>query len=150
MIQRIQSLYLLAGIILCVAVMFSGILFVSNGTENLVLGAFGVLEGNLEVEMPTMLPLVVISGVMIALQGFAISQFKNRGLQSNIVKLTALLAVIEMAWIGFVYYSVMQLDLSVTPFIGVFHTPLILFANVLAIKGISKDEALVKSVDRLR
>lgn len=150
MIQRIQSLYLLAGIILCIAVMFSGILFVSNGTENLVLGAFGMIEGNLEMEMPPMIPLVVLSGIMIVVQGYAISQFKNRKLQATLVKINALLAVLEIVWIGYAYYTILQLDLSVTPFVGVFHTPLILFSSILALRGINKDEALVKSVDRLR
>ncbi|MGB0391513.1 MAG: DUF4293 domain-containing protein [Salibacteraceae bacterium] len=150
MIQRIQSLYLFAGIVLCLAVLFSGILFVSNGSENLVLGAFGVIEGNLDIPMPTMYPLVGLTMLMIALQVFAISQFKNRKLQANLVKLNALLGVIAIGWIGFAYYSILQLNLSITPFIGVFHTPLIIFSSILALKGINKDEALVKSVDRLR
>ena len=150
MIQRIQSLYLFAGIVLSIAVMFSGIFFVSNGTDNMVLGAFGVQEGNLVIDLPPMIPLVVIAGIMIAIQVFAISQFKKRKLQVNLVKLNILFAIIIMGWIGFIYYSILQLDVSVTPFVGVFHTPLILFSSVLALRGINRDEALVKSVDRLR
>ncbi|MFT4754563.1 MAG: hypothetical protein ACI85Q_002122 [Salibacteraceae bacterium] len=150
MIQRIQSLYLFAGTVLSSAVIFSGLLFVSNGSENLVLGALGVKEGNLIIELPSMLPLAILAGLMILIQLYAITQFKNRSLQSNLVKLNVLLAVLEMGWIGLVYYSILQLNLSVTPFVGVFHTPLILFSSVLALRGIAKDEALIKSVDRLR
>jgi hypothetical protein len=150
MIQRIQSLYLFAGIVLSIAIMFSGIFFVSNGTENLVLGAFGISEGTLELAFPSMFPIVAFASLMILVQGFAFFQFKNRTLQSNLVKLNMLLTVLTMGYIGFEYYSIAQLGLSVTPFVGVFHSPLVLFSSVLALRGISKDEALVKSVDRLR
>ena len=101
-------------------------------------------------EQIALLPLVILVGLMIVAQLYAITQFKNRDLQANLVKLNVLFTVLAIGWIGFAYYSIMQMDLSVTPFVGVFHTPLILFSNILALKGISKDSALVKSVDRLR
>ena len=60
------------------------------------------------------------------------------------------LGVLTIGYIGFEYYSFTSQELKVMPFIGVFHSPLLLFSNFLALRGISKDEALVKSVDRLR
>ncbi len=150
MIQRIQSLYLFAGIVLSIAILFSGIFLLSNGTENMILGAFGLIEGNLVVDIPSMLPVVVLAIAMILVQGFAFLQFKNRNLQMNLVKLNMLLSVLLIGWIGFEYYSISSQGLKVMPFVGVFHSPLILFANILTLRGITKDEALVKSVDRLR
>lgn len=150
MIQRVQSVYLFAGIVLSFAVIFSGIFFISDDTGNLVLGALGVKEGGLLVDLPTMLPIVILSALMIVLQVAAITQYKNRNLQANLTKLNMVLTFAVMAWLGFVYYSILQMGLSIIPFVGVFHTPLILFSSILALRGISKDESLVKSVDRLR
>lgn len=150
MIQRVQSLYLFAGIILSAAILFSGVFFVTNGTENMVLGAFGIKEGNLNMDFPTMIPVMVLAVAMILIQGFAFSQFKNRKLQSNVVKLNMLVCAVLMGWIGFEYYAISSQGFKVMPFVGVFHSPLIFFANIMTLRGITKDEALVKSVDRLR
>lgn len=150
MIQRIQSLYLFAGIVLATAILFSGLFFVSNGTENMIVGAFGIKEGSLLVDYPTTMPIVVLAIAMILTQGYALLQFKNRSLQTTLVKLNMLLCVLTIGYIGFEFYSFSSQDLKVMPFIGVFHSPLLLFSNFMALRGINKDEALVKSVDRLR
>jgi len=150
MIQRIQSLYLFAGIVLSAAIIFSTIFYVSSDAGNVLLGAFGAKEGDLEIELIPMLPVGILAGISIALQGYAIALFKNRKLQINIIRLSMLMTVLVIGFLGFVYYDLTQTNLTVIPFVGVFHAPLVLFANALAIRGIKKDEALVKSVDRLR
>lgn len=150
MIQRIQSVYLLAGMILGTAILFSTIFYVSNDTGNLILGAFGVKEGSLDVDLIPMIPVAVLAGITIAIQGFALIKFKNRKLQIQLIQLSFLVALLLISFLGFVYYSLNQANLDVVPFIGVLHTPLMMFANYMAIKGIKKDSALVKSVDRLR
>lgn len=150
MIQRIQSLYLLAGVILSVAILFATIFYVTNGTETLVLGAFGVKNGNLEENIIPMIPVGVLAGMTIALQGYAIALFKNRKLQITIIRVSMFLTILLIGYLGFAYYNIVSLDLSVIPFVGALHAPLVVFANILAIRGIRKDEALVKSVDRLR
>ena len=150
MIQRIQSLYLLAGAILSVAILFSTLFYVTNGTETLVLGAFGVKDGNLVVDIIPMIPVGVLAGMTIALQGYAIALYKKRKLQITIIQISMLLTILLIGFLGFAYYSITLLDLSVIPFVGSLHAPLVVFANILAIRGIRKDEALVKSVDRLR
>lgn len=150
MIQRIQSLYLLAGIVLSTAILFSTIFYVSADGGNLVLGAFGIKEGNLDVEMVPMIPVAILAGMTIALQGFAIALFKNRKLQMNIIRISMLLTILLIGFLGFVYYHLTQTGVDVIPFIGILHAPLVVFADILAIRGIKKDEALIKSVDRLR
>jgi hypothetical protein len=150
MIQRIQSLYLFAGLVLSVAILFSGVLLVSNGSEFVILGAFGVQAGALALDTVPMIPLGILAGLNIVIEGYAISQFKNRKLQVNLAKLSAFMAVLMLGWVGFVYYNLMQVEGDINPIMGIFHSPMIVFANILAIRGIKKDEALVKSVDRLR
>ncbi len=150
MIQRIQSLYLFAGIVLSVAIMFSGVFVVHQGSDFIILGAFGIKEGGLLIDNVIMLPLGILAAINIGVEIFAISQFKNRSLQSNLVKLSMFLAVLMFGWIGFQYYILMNLDVNVNPIMGILHSPMILFAGILSLRGINKDEALVKSVDRLR
>jgi hypothetical protein len=141
---------LFAGIVLSAAIIFSTIFYISNDAGNLVLGAFGVKDGTLEIDLIPMMPVGILAGVTIALQGYAIALFKNRKLQINIIRLSMLMTVLIIGFLGFVFYDLNSAGLTVIPFVGVFHAPLVLFADVLAIRGIKKDEALVKSVDRLR
>ncbi|UTW65672.1 DUF4293 domain-containing protein [bacterium SCSIO 12643] len=150
MIQRIQSLYLLAAIVLNIAILISGMFYISNGTQFMIVGAFGIKEGDLVIDQITMIPVVALAIVNILIGGYAISQFKNRKMQANLAKLGMLITVIIMGWIGYAYFAYTQMDLTIRPFIGILHSPVILFAFMLALRGINKDEALVKSVDRLR
>ena len=150
MLQRTQSLYLLAGVVLSIAILFSTIFYISNDTGSLVLGAFGVKEGILEIELLPMIPVAILAGLSAVLQGFAISLFKNRSLQIMIIRVSMVITLLTIGFMGYVYYEVSNAGLTIIPFIGVFHAPLMLFADVLAIRGVKKDEALVKSVDRLR
>lgn len=150
MIQRIQSLYLLAAIVLNIAILISGMFYVSNGTQFMIIGAFGIKEGESVVEQVTMIPVVALAIINILIGGYAISQFKNRKMQANLAKLGMLITVIIMGWIGYAYFAYTQMNLTIRPFIGILHSPVILLAFVMALRGINKDEALVKSVDRLR
>ena len=150
MIQRKQSLYLVAGIILSIALLISGIFVVSNGVETAFIGAFGIQEGILVMDFPTMLPVLILAVTLVLIQGYALAMYKNRKLQTNLVMLNMLLTVFVVAWTGFAYYQLTLLEIRVSPLSGAMHPILILFANVLALRGIKSDEALIKSVDRLR
>lgn len=150
MIQRKQSIYLLAGIVLSVAVLISGIFVVSNGVETAFLGAFGVQEGTLALDFPTMLPILILAILMVLIQGYALAMFKNRKLQQNLVMLNMLITVFVIAWTAFSYYQLTLLEVRVNPLSGAVHPLLIIFANFMALRGIKSDEALIKSVDRLR
>lgn len=150
MIQRIQSVYLLAGIVLSIAIMFSTIFYVSGDGGTLVLGAFGIKDGSLDADLVPMIPVAILAGITIALQGYAIALFKNRKLQIHIIRISMLLTFLLIGFLGFVYYNLTQTGLDVIPFVGVMHAPLVVFADIMAIRGIKKDEALVKSVDRIR
>jgi hypothetical protein len=150
MIQRIQSLYLLAGIVLSAAVLISGVFVITQGSEFAIVGAFGIKEGALPIDNLLMLPLAILAGLVLAIDGVALSQFKNRKLQITLTQISVLLAVVMIAWVGYQYYLLMGMDVKVNPIMGIFHSPMILFANVLAARAIRKDDNLVKSVDRLR
>ncbi len=150
MIQRIQTIYLFIGGLLSIALLFSGIFVVSDGTDAAFIGAFGIQEGTLEFEVPFALPILILAILTAALQLYAIFLFKNRKLQRVLTLLSAVLIAVLIGWIGYMYYDLLQLELRINPLSGAVHPVLILFANILALRGINKDEDLVKSVDRLR
>ena len=125
MIQRIQSLYLLITIVSSVVLFFN-----AQGTE----------ETSLVVEYYLLLITPVLSAVVLFL-------FKRRMLQ---VRLCAILLFFQLSLIGFYGYSYAlntQLILTYPVVLGsIVHFVFLWMAR----RSILKDEALVRSVDRIR
>lgn len=125
MIQRIQSLYLLITIVSSVV-----LFFYAQGTE----------ETSLVVEYYLLLITPVLSAVVLFL-------FKRRMLQ---VRLCAILIFFQLSLIGFYGYSYAlntQLTLTYPVVLGsIVHFVFLWMAR----RSILKDEALVRSVDRIR
>lgn len=154
MIQRIQSLYLLAANIMLVALYFSPFAELT-GTEGKTyfFNLNGMVPGNVvngEIVLNTW-PMLAISVLIFGLVFLVIFQYKNRPLQ---LKLTYLSAALLIILTGIMYFYVWKgntlsggsyaLRLSFTfPLIAA------VFAW-LATKGMIKDENLVKSIDRIR
>ncbi len=155
MIQRIQTLYLLIVVILSSVTLFSPLVefFDSATAISYVMNYKGIYQiqetGNLfrnDVWMLTLLsaiiPLITLATIFL---------FKNRILQ---LRLTFFNTVLMAGWYAmlFIYIWFAKANLNadwtleiVTAF------PLInIILNLLAIRGIGKDEALVKSLNRIR
>lgn len=150
MIQRVQSIYLLLAGLLCAAILISTIFIVNDGTSSAFIGVWGVQDGDLDFSVPSLIPIMIVATITAVIDFVAIFQFKNRKKQVLMVRMALLLTLVLMGWMGLVFYQLSTQDLAVTPMSGVFHTVLIFFANILALRGITKDDKLVKSVDRLR
>lgn len=76
--------------------------------------------------------------------------FKNRTLQKNIIKG---IIVLILCLCGWVYFTLQALPGGLTdakPSIGAFLPILAIIFCFLAIRGINKDEQLIRSADRLR
>jgi len=147
MIQRIQSLYLLLTVILCsllFALPFAEIakdgsvfLFTSNGIS---------LDGS--VKQGT-IAVVLLIALIVILHLFAIFCYKNRILQKKIV-LVGIISLIGLLGLIF-YYSYFYFSGAKISFQTAFIFPLIsIILDYLAIRGINKDEALIRSIDRIR
>jgi hypothetical protein len=105
--------------------------------------------------------LLGLNTTIIAMAVYAITQFKSRIKQLNIVRFNTLLQMAFMVVTAFAFdksFDVIAEELklptsdvkvssylfgSVIPFVG-------LILNILAFRGIKKDEELVRSADRLR
>ena len=155
MIQRIQTLYLLIVVILSSVTLFSPLVefFDSASALSYVMNYKGVYQiqetGNLF--QNDVWTLTVLSAIIPLITLVTIFLFKNRVLQ---LRLTFFNTVLMAGWYAmlFIYIGFAKANLNadwtleiVTAF------PLInIILNLLAIRGIGKDEALVKSLNRIR
>jgi uncharacterized membrane protein len=147
MIQRIQSVWLLLAALSCAGLFFFNLYTAQqmvNGTQTLV--PMRVNGGN-----EFLLMLLAIAIIVIPL--FAIFRYKNRKQQKSIVVLNmvAVISFIAVLLMHIANYN----HQTPAPLNGAYGIASVLpvFALVflgLALRGINKDDKLVKSVDRLR
>jgi glucan phosphoethanolaminetransferase (alkaline phosphatase superfamily) len=162
MLQRIQSVYLALVAICMMALYFTSVATFSNSSHIYIYSIFGLnMQGsnNLDIGMfPTFLLGLTTTTFLLSI--YNISLFKTRVKQMTFVRLNSLLILffIVLAVLAFnkseeIIKAGLHNELntlnrnflfgSTTPFIA-------LVLNVLAYRGIKKDEALVRSADRIR
>ena len=152
MIQRIQSIWLFLA-----AVSISCLLFIPMVTSNLIGGEFYILAsgmyqkiGILDKQVESYLPLL-ISVIAVAIMCYVtIFNFKKRKLQKQLIYVTIVLMIGVSFWCS-VYAKKIPGGLETANYdAGMFLPPLAIAFCLLAIRGINRDEALLKSADRLR
>jgi len=147
MIQRIQTVYLL------ISASLIGFLFLLPFAEILKDGAVylfnykgilldGVLKEN-------GVSISVLIGIIMALHGFAILSFKSRIRQIRVVVFSILLMLgLFGMFFFFTYYSFSDAQISFK--ISMAFPLVAIILDYLAIRAIGKDEALIRSIDRIR
>ncbi len=146
MIQRIQSIWLLLA-----SLVAAGVFYTDVYRAQIVKEA-GVLTEHLRVAAH--FPSLLVAVLMALLPLVAIFMFKNRKKQRSMVWGSVLVTV------GFIALNLMRISnfnnnialqvTSGTYYIGSVLPVVVLFFLILAIRGINKDEKLVRSLDRLR
>ena len=148
MIQRIQSVYLL------VSALLLGLLFLLPFAEIVKDGAIytfnfkGILlDGAVQ---QSGLAISVLTVVLMVLHGFAISSFKNRKRQKMIVIYTMLMLLGTVRIVYLLHIPFFQRrsnrfknGCAILPLLAI-------VIDYLAIRAIDKDEALIRSIDRIR
>lgn len=158
MIQRVQSLYLLAAALLA-ALLFVLPLVEYDRVDHLrftltVLG-LSTADGVPVTDVSLKLPLHVLTGILAGMLLACIFFFKDRPRQVRFVRFTYLVAVALLVaeWIthGSVRaYLEQESNLGYT-LLPAFYLPFgCIVLGLLAERAIKKDEALVRSADRLR
>ena len=149
MIQRIQSVYLLAVTILMIICMCSPVGSIIAGTQEI--SEFG----NLFITLPdgtkdySTWALFIILLIVAGLSLTTIFLFKKRMLQIRLAIFSIVMMVgYYLALVAYIFMLAEEASFSASwticlPFVG-------LILNWLAIRGIGADEALVKAYDRLR
>ncbi|MCQ2201839.1 MAG: DUF4293 domain-containing protein [Bacteroidales bacterium] len=153
MIQRIQSLYILAAIVALGTLFFvdlgqlSGEVGLFNVTHY---GVVDVTKGGSDI-ITYLFPLASVLGVTVILALIDLFLFKNRMLQMRVATITAALSIASAIMIVLTNWVVASsLDMSWS-----FYWTMILpiaaaILMVLAYRKISDDEALIRSLNRLR
>jgi hypothetical protein len=158
MIQRVQSIYLLLAALAAVMTFILPFAHFLDGNTKLseyaLFGVFNVQSGVVEMGDPWGFPTWIFSAILVLLPVLAILQFKNRGLQLKLTRLTMLLNLGFVVYLSFAIQSIHNelYDAGTSIFYhAAFYMPVISLPFLfLAIRGIKKDEALVKSLDRIR
>ena len=147
MIQRIQTVYLVISTIL-LGLLFlipyaeiakDGIIYLFN---YMGISADGVLKYN-------GYALSILIGVLVILHVVVIVNFKNRIRQIRFLVLSILLMLgLFGMFFFFTYYSFG--DAQVSYKVSIFFPLIAVILDYLAIRAIGKDEALIRSIDRIR
>jgi len=156
MIQRIQSLYLLVVSVACVLLFFFPMIdYIDPMKGTYKLFATGVKSYS---DMPGILffwqtfPLLFLTIASFILAIIAIFLYKNRTLQLQLVSINVLVNVLLIALVFLLYSRIFERRLGILSIyqFGMYVPLISLIFLVLASRAIRKDEAIVKSSDRLR
>lgn len=138
MIQRIQSIYLLLVVIACIAYIFVPV------------GQVKTAEGGFEIWLvKNDIPIMIGAIVVAALAFVSIFLFNNRKNQMKVVLVNIVLSVVLIGLFLFGLFQYMGIQNYGFKFGAILPVFILLF-NMLAYGSIKHDEALVKSMDRLR
>lgn len=157
MIQRIQSIYLLVSIVL--TILFAFLTFANfdvNGSMYYmkVMGLYYQDTSDVLFEAPNMtLSAVVFFSMLLTIS--AIFNFKKRTIQ---IRLVTLSIIAHFASVGLVFFALSTLPEGILegtlPQVNYTFASFLPIASVvflvLALRGIKKDEKLIKSLDRIR
>lgn len=151
MIQRIQTLYLIAAAVLSGLMMTGDLMIMENGADTVFTIGFkglGVSGGEL---VQRLWPLTVIIGLVPLLAIIAVFLYRRRSLQMRVTMLVLLLSLGTLI-LGTFYIIMFDRKMDITLIWKVKSVFPLISAILawLAYNSILKDEMLVRSYDRLR
>lgn len=156
MIQRVQTLYLLLATVLMSLTLFLPLATITSGAEEVVVKAFSVNVSSFEFNLPLPLYMGILLSVTTLLPLVTIFLFKKRLVQirlcvSEIVLLlgSAVIVALYCYRVCDLLSEVQQNSVFMLGFASLMPVVSIIFV-ILALRGIAKDEALVRSLDRIR
>ena len=152
MIQRIQTVYLAIAAILSMLIVLLKFTLAQLGDYELTALSIRLLkDGVLEDVMSSFaIAGTIMFGLVLTVYGLC--QYKNRKFQLRLVQ-AALLVQLVAGGLVFYYADIMagmaeSSSVSYSPVLAILPLNVVLY--FLAVKGIKKDDALVRSADRLR
>ena len=156
MIQRIQTLYLLLATALMSLTLFMPLATIWCGTEEVVVKAFSADVASFSFNVPLPLYLGILLSLATLLPFITIFLFKKRMAQIRLCVSEIVLLVGSVAFIALYCYRLCDIladtmkDLNFTlGFAALMPLVAIIFV-VLTMRGVARDEALVRSLDRIR
>ena len=157
MIQRIQSLYLFMAIVLMVLSFFLPVWAWTVGSDvqtSYLLYNYGIMTTQPGYSAPLLYPAVLsfFAALSVVLYGWAFFSFKNLSKAVKLVLVALFSTLGYLTCLGFIVYDMsttQQLSGNIPPLGTIF--PAIAFVQgVMALRAIRRDQALLRSADRLR
>lgn len=161
MLQRIQTVYMLASVVAVLMLFLFPLAVFETPQAIFELNAFGLSSVTPEVPLDEMRwSLLIVLLVMIVLPLVAIFMYKNHKRQMRMLIYAAVLDV--LFYVLFYFFEVPACDsmilriitekklISSTNLMPLIMPALSVFCNIMAIKGVIYDMALLSSADRLR
>ncbi len=153
--QRIQTLYLLIAMLMNLAIFWLTFAAVSLDGVAHQFNMYNLSNVETGEVLESTLVLAILCALTVSLSLFSILSFKKRQTQ---VKISQLNLLIQAAFLAAVFFIVDGTVADLTAFneqvvdyqIGAYMAVIPLIFIFLAIKGIKKDEALVRAADRIR
>lgn len=149
MIQRIQSLYILVTTVLLTLTAILPLMELIATDGNFIFAASGITQGNNTI-LAT-LPLFILIIAASSLNAISLFSFRKRMLQ---IRLLVFSAILQLGSYGLGAYYLLQIKDGISgamsPSIALTFPIVAVILSYLAIRSIGKDEALVKSLDRIR
>ena len=155
MIQRIQTVYLLLAAVLMSLTLFLPLATIWQGGNEIIIKAW-FADGTVGFKAPLPLYLGIILSVATALPLVTIFLYKKRMTQIRLCVSEIVLLLGSAAFIALYCYRMCDVlaelmqELNFTLGFAALMPVVAIIPMVLAIRGIAKDEALVRSLDRIR
>ena len=152
MIQRIQTFYLSVAAILIMLLGFIEMASISVGNEIFSFNLLKLTEAAENGMTRTNLELIILGAAIVLIEFFIIFKFKNRVLQMRLstYNIILMLGLVGLSWWK-INSAFSDIDGVVVAYRISMAFPIVgVILNYLAIRSIGKDEALVRSVDRIR
>lgn len=154
MIQRIQSLYLLISAVVTASTLVMPFLLFSAPGADVILHAFFIQDSSALIfaEHAPFYTLGASVCIVAVLSLITIFLFSNRSLQMRLCIYGIVLKIAILAVVGYVWYMLggIEQNFKIVPQIGSICILIAAVLDWLAFKGIKKDDALVRSIDRIR
>ena len=156
MIQRIQSLYLLIGIVLLALVFFLPVWSWTAASGNLYynFSPFGVSTNDTNFSSPLWFSLLMVVSVggALALDTWALFAFKSQARQMTLIVFAQLLIVGFYGTLLWQWFTLSP-DLpqgAFNPGLAILFPAIELVMSILAFRGVNRDRKLLRSADRIR
>lgn len=154
--QRIQTLFFVLVIILMTASILLPNADFYNSAKNITyqLNSRGIVvlntTGDTQVTVGTS-PCTYLFGIILFLTTYCIASFKNRKRQFRLATLNFVLILVYIGvLVAYIFVAKDKLDADIIWRYPVILPVIALIFNYLAMRGVQKDENLIKSLDRLR
>ena len=158
MIQRVQSIYLLLATLAGLMTFFlSYAHFDADGAkvaEYAMFGVFNVQSEMLEMTGPYSFPVWIFGALAVIVPFLTIFLYKNRPMQLRLAHLASLM---NLGYVVYLFFAVDAINeqvfdnsLRVLHQAGFYMPVIAIVFCFLGVRGIKRDEALIKSLDRIR